>query len=227
MSWGEVLKINKNMRRSIDEQLQDIKYNPIRVITATGNYVPEKTGLYKVICVGKGGAGASYSSGTYGYAMSGGAGGVALSTLRLVAGTSYAITVSTTASFGNLLTATSGASAVSNKTSGGTGGTASGGDYNFPGGNGVDVDVDSGGIANGASVGVLITELVRKHPQYCANMETNLWYGDSVLNYGAAGPAYSQKYTTTEDNMYVTRTRGKGYPGLSAAVIIIPIEMEE
>ena len=48
MSWGEVFKINKNMKRALNEQLRDLKFQEVKIITSTGTYTPTKTGLYKV-----------------------------------------------------------------------------------------------------------------------------------------------------------------------------------
>ena len=113
MSWAEVFKINKNMKRALNEQIRDLKCNPMRVITTTQSFTPEKTGLYKVICVGAGadsyGNTTSYSSDMIAEAGSGG--GVALKTIKLYSSKSYNVTVSTTASFAydsTALTATPG-----------------------------------------------------------------------------------------------------------------------
>ena len=136
MSWSEVFKINKNMKRALDEQMRDAIALPMRIITTSTTYTPEKTGIYKVICVGAGGksGGATGSSMSGVYGDSGGGGGVAIKTLKLLSSESYNITVGSSASFSNILTATSGGNGAKN--SPGSGGTATGGDYNFSGGNG-------------------------------------------------------------------------------------------
>lgn len=222
MSWGEVFKINKNLKRSIDEQLRDMKYNPIRVITATGTFTPERTGLYKVICVGAGGSGKRYAytdGGTYIQANGGGAGGVAIKTLRLDSSITYDVTVSTTSSFSNILTATKGGAA--GNSSAGTGGTASGGDYNFSGGSGVRTESSTPNISKsqglGGSVGVVITDLSRDYIVAVSDGYT-ICCGTSVLKYGAGGSVVL-KGTASSDSIEISPLPG--------AVIIIPIEMEE
>ena len=229
MSWAEVFRINNNVKKTINEQLQDMKYNPIRVITETGTFTPEKTGLYKVICVGAGADGyTKVYSGTR-YPAGGGGGGVAIKNMRLESTVIYDVTVSTTASFSNILTATAGTKGVAasvasanawKETSGAVlpiGGTASGGDYNFDGETGA-YGIGTNTPFKGGSVGVVITDLTRTHilnDDYATLME----FGDSLLNYGGGGPA-CERY---QDSTY----RDFSQPGLPAAIIIIPLEMEE
>lgn len=216
MSWGEVFKINNNMKKALNEQMRDLKFQPLRVITANTTYTPEKTGLYKIICVGAGGK--STTSGNVAYG--GGGGGVAIKTMRLEKTSSYNVTVGTTASFGNILTATSGGNASGD---GGRGGTASGGDNNFSGENGSSVyNATATSLAKGGSVGVYIGELSRQivHSYSANDSGYSLFCGDSVLGYGGGAPAgviFKQSYNT----QYVS------YNGLPACVIIIPLEMEE
>lgn len=219
MSWSEVYKINNNMKRTINEQLRDMMFRPVRLITTTSTYVPEKTGLYRVICVGAGGGSYSdsYSSNA---ASGGGGGGVAIKTIRLDKTSSYDITVSSLASFGNILTAANGASG--GRTEGGAGGTASGGDYNFDGEKGI----RSGGISEttlvrGGSIGVVIGDLCRQVCLPCSIDDEAylLTYGDSILNYGGGAPACI--IVPGGNNVYLS------YDGLPACVIIIPLEMEE
>ena len=57
MSWGEVGRLNNNFKKPLNEQMRDMQYKPLRIITSTTTYKPEKTGLYKIICVGAGGDG--------------------------------------------------------------------------------------------------------------------------------------------------------------------------
>lgn len=219
MSWAEVFKINKNMKKALNEQLRDMKFQPIRIITATGTFKPEKTGLYKVICVGAGGEGqASYNAGV----ASGGAGGVAIKTLRLVSTTSYNVTVSSTASFAygtDALTATSGDDAFSAE--GGDGGTASGGDFNYPGGNGDDSS-GSRNIPHPGSVGVFISDLsVSKSTTRTVLGEVfDIPYGDSILGYGGGGSSVMIDNGSSNRGTAILL-------GQPAAVVIVPIEMEE
>lgn len=227
MSWAEIFKINKNMKRSLDEQLQDMKYNPIRVITTTGTYTPEKTGLYKVICVGAGGSGTySSSSNTFG-GGSGGGGGVAIKVMRLSTGTNYSVTVGTTASFayaGGAVTATAGGSSNIGY-SDGSGGTASGGDYNYTGTSGSQTGYMVGYTApSPGSVGVVISDLSQTphaESKWLNDRYIALRYGDSIMNYGGAGTG-AGVYDSSK-NYY----GGVSIPGKPAAILIVPLEMEE
>lgn len=232
MSWGEVYKINSNMKKPINEQLRDMKYNPIRVITATGTYTPEKTGTYKVICVGKGGDGAvdKTSSPNNYRAAAGGGGGVAIRTMRLSRGTSYSVTVSTTASFADgstIVTATGGGSATSR-----SGGTASGGDSNYSGTAGGYTSTEFLGATPG-SVGVELSGLSCSPAPVIGTLTDNLSasttagahvislaYGRCILEYGGGGNGAA--YYSNSSN-----ADGITTPGRPAAVIIVPLEMEE
>lgn len=223
MSWGEVYKINNNMKRAINEQLRDMTCRPIRVITTTGTYTPERTGLYKVICVGEGGKGSHReSSNGYSGGGGGGGGGVAIKTLRLSNTTNYNIEISTSVSFthdGNVMTANKGGNASS--ASGGSGGTASGGDENYTGANGGSTE-DEYNFPIGGSVGVHIGEL-SKTITGSAMVDTNTCmytYGSSLLGYGGGGTGAGYWRTTSAYG-------GTDIYGLPGAVIIIPLEMEE
>lgn len=196
---------------TVKSRLEEMKFQPMRVITATTTFTPEKTGKYKVICVGKGGNGSSYASVT---SVGGGAGGVSIKTLELSSATNYSITISTTASFSNILSAVGGGDASG--TTVGTGGTASGGDYNYIGGSGEKVEV-SHTSGKGGSVGVYISELTRSINTVIPNISTSNdviigWYGDSILKYGAGAPG----------SMSMSG-RGDSVSGLPACVIIIPL----
>ena len=235
MSWGEVKKINNNMTRTINEQLRDMKYQTLRIITTTTTYKPEKTGLYKIICVGKGGDGAfDYSSSTSYRGRAGGGGGVAIKTMRLSSSSSYSVTVSTTASFAagsTIITATAGVTAGGG-TSGtdGAGGTASGGDYNFSGTTGKREE-DEFYAPSPGSVGVWIAGLSNTPAPYIGTLIdaggssplvycTAFPYGDSILNYGGGGTG-AAFYSSS------TYRGGHNTTGKPAAVIIIPLELEE
>jgi hypothetical protein len=201
-------------------QMRDSRFLPMKIITSTGTYTPEKTGTYKVICVGAGGDGSTNSSS---YQASGGGGGVAIKTLRLLSTTAYNVTVSTTASFayGNTaITATSGGTGSARNAVGGTGGTASGGDYNYSGENGEYV-TSTKGVPLGGSVGVFISELtIRKSNISSVNSKVvELHYGDSILGYGGGGSASVLQDADNEDVSNPVN-------GLPAAVIIIPLELE-
>ena len=226
MSWSEVFKINKNMKRALNEQMRDIKYNPLTIITSSTTYKPPKTGLYKIICVGKGGNSGGYNGGNANQAIanSGGAGGVAIKTLRLSSATSYSITVSTTASFSSELTATAGEDGANTISSSSiaNGGTASGGDYNYEGGKGSNISITPtfGDTVKGGDTGVFISDLY--HPMFYYDKTNNMirYYGRGVLEYGGGAPA--ARWSGTGGNYAHLDASG-----LPAAVIIIPIEMEE
>ena len=226
MNWGEVFKINSNLKKPLNEQLRDMKFQPIRIITATGTFTPEKTGLYKVICVGAGGTGCSTATTVSTRKVaSGGGGGVAIKTLELSSSTSYNVTVSETASFAygtSAITATPGARGTTGaNASGGAGGTASGGDYNYTGGNGAYSDSVANKIVIPGSVGVFLSELsLRKSvTRGVLNMVAEIPYGDNILGYGGGSTAYI--FDNGDDGEEVENA------GQPAAVIIVPIEMEE
>lgn len=223
MSWAEVLKINNNTKKALNEQLRDMKFQPMRVITSSTTYTPEKTGIYKVICVGQGGDGYATTSSSSYHACGGAAGGVAIKTLELSSSQTYNVTVNATASFGSIMTATAGTSS----SSGGVGGTATGGDYNFSGSKGVETNSQSANKpANGGSVGVYIGDLSRvyfDHHTFSAAAEASnftLMYGESILQYGGGAPGVIYRDSASSRLGYEAT-------GLSAAVIIIPLEMEE
>lgn len=232
MSWAEVFKINKNMKKALNEQLQDMKFQPVRIITATSTYKPEKTGLYKIICVGAGGNGyyTAVGSGSAHGSASGGGGGVAIKTMTLLSSTNYSVTIGTTASFaysGGAISATAGGTptAVGSHHSGvyqAAGGTASGGDYNFTGekgsytGGGVEYTTPKPG-----SVGVAISDLSKVAFRDAITLNErviSLPYGDSIWGYGGGASAIVSWSDGIDGRI------GLGQP---AAVIIVPIEMEE
>lgn len=232
MSWAEVGKLNKNMKRALDEQLRDLKFQELEIITSTKTYTPSKTGLYKVICVGAGGNGGYTGASNVWGSGSGGGGGVAVKTLRLSKNSGYAVTVSTTASFvyddTTIITATSGGSG--GYANAGLAGSASGGDANYSGtigsktGDGVSYFVPAPG-----GVGVFISGLYTKpspaittllDPTDGSTRAIGFEYGDCLLNYGGGGTGTVTKTGNSGGNGY--RTNGK-----PAAIIIAPLEMEE
>ena len=232
MSWAEVFKINSNLKKPLNEQMRDLKYHPLRVITSTSTYTPEKTGWYKIICVGKGGDGAAdkTSSPNNYRGAAGGGGGVAIKTMQLTKGTGYAVTVSTTASFAagsTIITATGGGTATSR-----TGGTASGGDYNFSGtAGGYTSNMFQGAVPG--SVGVELGGLSETPAPVVATLINNqssvttsgvhvfsMPYGRCILEYGGGGNGAAYYSNGTYQETITT-------PGKPAAVIIIPLETEE
>ena len=228
MSWGEVFKINSNMKKPLNEQLREARFLPLRIITSNATFTPEKTGIYKVICVGAGGSGTYYGA-TDEERGSGGSGGVAIKTVKLVKGTGYSVTVGTTASFSygsGSLTATAGTatSIVYKSYEVGAAGTASGGDYNYAGQPGnYQSSSTQGSCPTPGSVGVFISELSRSSSRWVVlgGISTEILQGNSILGYGGGGSAAFRAKTSTESTYDWGTT-----PGLPAAVIIIPLEME-
>jgi hypothetical protein len=216
MSWAEIFKINNNMKKTLNEQMREARFLPIRIITTTGKFTPEKTGIYKVICVGAGGDG--YPSPTQ--VSAGGGGGVAIKTLRLLSTTSYNVTVNDAASSfaynSTALTASSGEDGDKNESGGG--GSASGGDSNYVGTSGAAMTYTSTVSPMAGSVGVYLSELttIGKHEVFgTSGYFADLLYGESILGYGGGGTAV--RFGSTP--YYLA--------GLPGAVIIIPLEMEE
>lgn len=221
MGWGELFKINSNRKKAFNEILYKQKCNPIRVISQTGEYSPEKTGTYRVICVGAGGDGYINRGQTTRYYSGGGGGGIAIKDIRLSRGSKYNVTVSTTASFSNILTATAGTTAnyASSKFTPSVGGTGSGGTYNYSGKAGTHQAVSSdSGMGQGGSVGAMLTDLYRQHMFTDVNANV-LYYGGSVLRYGGGAPASNTRFDSVYEDICP-----KGFP---AAILIIPLEMEE
>lgn len=214
MSWGEMSRINNNMKKTLNEQLVDMRFNAVQVITETSTFTPSKSGLYKVICVGAGGTATSQSSSGTTYYIAGSGGGVAIKNMRLTVGTSYNITISTTASFGNIMTATGGATRTYSAISVGT---ASGGDYNFDGEAG-EMRSGTDNPCRGGSVGVYIPTLSRMSQIGDFN-NNEMLYGDGIINYGGGGPVVYCYYNSENKKVFTVS-------GQPAAVIIIPIEME-
>ena len=240
MSWGEVGKINNNYKRALNEQMRDLKFQEMRIITSTGTYTPPKTGLYKVICVGAGGdGGCGTASNTYG-GGGGAGGGVAIKTLKLSASSSYSVTVSTTASFvydsNTILTATSGGGGSYYQAS--TGGTASGGDSNYVGTSGDYTGKTVEYIAPApGGVSVFLSGLYMKPSPEINSLPVDASiggvktisfpYGDCILNFGGGGTGAACYYnqSTTGTNNYNTAYHATS--GKPAAIIIVPLEMEE
>ena len=235
MGWSEVFKINSNLKKPLNKQIQDMKFQPVRVITATGTYTPEKTGLYKIICVGAGGNGYCGNSSYYGGA-SGGGGGVAIKTMTLSSSTNYSVTVNTgTASFaysGGAITALPGGTPTSiyiTPDAIGVGGTASGGDYNFTGEDGSYTGKNIADIApRPGSVGVFISDLSKPSyvvghtfsSSYTGVPTIEYQYGGSILGYGGGGTGASYYVSSTNRGSH-------SKSGQPAAVIIVPMELEE
>lgn len=238
--WAEIKHaINSTLGtatfKPLNEQLRDLKFQEIKIITSSGTYTPTKTGLYKVICVGAGGDGDALSgSGNVSpYAASGGGGGVAISTLALSSSGSYTVTVSSTASFvySDEITLTATAGGNGSKSSGGSGGTASGGDNNYTGTDGVKIS-DKYTVPQSGGVSVYISGLsytpapiFNSLKMYVSSSYTGTYafalnYGECLLGFGGGGTgACSQIASSTSYN-------GSSSSGRPAAIIIVPLELE-
>lgn len=108
--------------------------NGQQLFTESGSFTAAKNGLHRIICQGKGGDGGSGNERCSG----GGGGGTCIGYADLVAGTSYAVTVSSSQSaFNGTFIANAGSNgsttSSSSTPSGGAGGTASGGRLNIAG----------------------------------------------------------------------------------------------
>lgn len=164
MSWAEVHKIDESARLRA--------YNGLFIIESPLTWTVPQSGYYKVIAVGGGGDWGSYG---------GGAGGVAIKTMRLGAGDDYIISISSgDVWFDDVMTANGGSKGTS---SGGTGGTSTGGDYNYTGGN--------GSSSSGGSVGCYIAGLMDKTEYYTqesnTSSATDISNGYGILGHGAGG----------------------------------------
>ena len=233
MSWAEVFKINSNMNKPINEQIRESVYKSIRVIKSTSTFTPEKTGIYKIICVGAGGNGTYKGAYQDCMGVSGGGGGVAIKTLRLSKTSSYNINIGTAISFmtpdGDFIEAYNGDSGSSSNSNKISGGTAAGGDENYTGD--VGNRVYSGNtFPKGGSVGVYIGELYREQTGTLMLGSTKsstdglkscvYTCGGGLLGLGGGGTG-AGFYT---DDAY---SGGVAIPGSPGGVIIIPLEMEE
>lgn len=238
MSWAEVGKINNNFNKPLNEQIRDNQFQGAYVFSepTTGyrepvlkTFKPDKSGYYKVIVVGAGGNHKSgISSGTY-YISTGGSGGVAIKTIHLSSSDEYSMefTYDGNATFNGTVAATHGgdASGSTASMSPGDGGTAGGGDFNYPGVKGIN---NSGSrdndqvLAKGASVGVNIVGLMKSFNALQTNIyQDNLYFavaesGEGILGYGCSAGWTSDRYHAVA----ITQTG-------SAAIIIIPLELEE
>ena len=201
MSIGELaMLVNDNFDKPLNQQIREMQYIGSYVFTSSTTFTPDKSGYYKVIVVGAGGAhDYTGSSGSAYYYASGGAGGVAIKNMHLLSTQEYTIDIERdNSTFNGNLVATAGGDGKAFSTSsatGGAGGTASGGDFNYDGLWGT---VSVNNPPRGGSVGVFIPGLMLPYLT-----ETGL----GILGYGIGG------------------TSGAAAGG--AAIIIIPLELEE
>ena len=199
MSIGELaMLVNDNFDKPLNQQIREMQYIGSYVFTSSTTFTPDKSGYYKVIVIGAGGANDKVGhSGDTTYA-SGGAGGVAIKNMHLLSTQEYTIDIKYgNSTFNKELAATAGGDgdAYPTRPAGGAGGTASGGDFNYDGLWGT---ASNNNPPKGGSVGVYIPGLMLPY-----STETGL----GILGYGIGG--------TSED------AAGR------AAIIIIPLELEE
>lgn len=129
MSWGEIKKaVNSNLDLPLNEYIHRLLEVERYIFTQSGTFTPRWTGKYRIIAIGAGGNGGNGASEEYGdISGGGGAGGVGVLETELMAGTAYDMTITTSASFAGLITATPGANGPAQYSGGtGKGGTASG-----------------------------------------------------------------------------------------------------
>ena len=200
MSIGELaMLVNDNFDKPLNQQIREMQYIGSYVFTSSTTFTPDKSGYYKVIVVGAGGAyDYTGTTGNFCYA-SGGAGGVAIKNMHLLSTQEYTIDIERgNSTFNGNLVATAGGKGDSfppSSATGGAGGTASGGDFNYDGLWGT---VRVNNPPKGGSVGVFIPGLMLPY-----STETGL----GILGYGIGG----------------TSEAAAG----GAAIIIIPLELEE
>lgn len=215
MSWVEVKKaINSNFNKPLNEKLIEFAFSQIYVFKDSTTFTPERDGLYKIICIGAANTSSNGSS-------SGAAGGVAIKSMNLSSSQSYSISIGTDAIFNNLVFGNGATSAGSPQNNIGIGGTASGGDFNYTGGNGVYTYRPTSGVyLNGASVGVFIHGLSDRPAFQLTNSVMNynqtLYGGYGILGFGF-GEAYANQYY---NGNYEARS-----PRGAAGIIIIPIDI--
>lgn len=124
--------------------------------TTSGTFtVPAGVYYLGIACVGKGGDGAPSHNGTtqLNWAAGGGGGGVSFSLIKVTPGQQIPYTISSGVAKCLSMVANAGANATWNVSSGGTGGTAVGGDYNYTGGTGGSSSGTSCAFGGGAGAG--------------------------------------------------------------------------
>lgn len=217
MSIAELsLLVNNNFDKPLNEQMRDLKYLGSYLFVNDTSFSPDKSGWYKIICVGKGGATQIDSEGV----NYGGSGGVAISTLNLISTESYKITISTqqhnASSFDEKIFAYGGGDGYS---SNGVGGVASGGQFNYNGLSG-----SSATSSAGADVGVFIPELMKNKELITSSTLTGQTYssthsvssGFGILGYGGGqGGRKLSQYNSILS------------PISTGCVLIIPLELTE
>ena len=215
--WKEITKmVNDNHNIPLNVQAREIMFRPAQIIESSMSYTPSRSGWYKVIVVGKGGS----TYGSYDDIGIGGSGGVSISTLKLLSTESYQITSSYgTFSFGDM-TATYGEDGTYSK--GGNGGTATGGQENYPGLKG---NLTSGGnnSVHGQDVSVYIPGMMERNQAsegYVSYRNEESYYVTAYSGNGIMGRGASGGYAQNRSASVTTESQPGG-------VIIIPLEYLE
>ena len=194
MSWSEVAKLQEGQR--------DRLFNDMYILETSQTWTAPHNGYYKIICVGAGGSASTIDD------RAGCGGGVAVKTKRMNKGTTLAISITGGATCDGM-TATSGGNAY------GSGGTATGGDYNYTG---LNPSADTERITAGGSVGCYLTGLTyREKDMFSFGSSTifSMPKGFGIMGHGGGGGYFSTSGTTK------TEYAANGEP---ACVIIIPLE---
>lgn len=215
MSIGELtMVVNSNFDKPLNEQARELAYAGSYLFESSTTFIPDKSGWYKIIVVGAGGAGdVHYGTNNNRYSASGGSGGVAIKTMHLLKEQSYQVEVSNSqSSFDGTIVATVGTDgyATASTQTPGERGIASGGDFNY---NGQDGEEGYNAISKPRNVSVYIPGLMEK-TRYIITDEgeyAELFTGVGILEHGASGGGRALGSTS-------------GQPG---CVLIIPLELEE
>lgn len=209
MSWAEVEK-----KLSIE---RDTSYSNMYVYENSATFTAPKTGYYKIICVGAGGAGATARDTSTALGIGGCSGGVAIKTKKMAKGATLSITISSdgTASCDGM-SATKGydRNYYPSRPDYIVPGTATGGDYNYNGQTGT----AQSQIGIGGSVGCILSGLMTRDVVTTAyNGATRQAYsGWGIFGHGG-GASRVQFY---DDGAMVAYSVSQQQP---AGVIIIPL----
>ena len=94
MSIGELaMLVNDNFDKPLNQQIREMQYIGSYVFTSSTTFTPDKSGYYKVIVVGAGGANDEVGHGYDAIYASGGAGGVAIKNMHLLSTQEYTIDI--------------------------------------------------------------------------------------------------------------------------------------
>lgn len=216
MSISDIaMLVNDNFNKPLNVQMRDLAYNGSYLITSSTDFSPDKSGLYKVICVGQGGTSKDKHYG--------GSGGVAIKTMHLDSSEIYPIVVDLIkTSFNGTIIANRGGDGYpssSDYLGRGEGGTAVGGDFNYTGTSGEGVS-----DGEGADVGVFIPGLMNAPEMVLAEYSSTVSYNSSYTirsGYGILGYGGGQGGSVTANYSFRVGIHKGG------CVLIIPLELEE